>query len=57
MKKRRHVLAAALLVVPVMTLNAGTAAAVSKVTELQPVRALAGTCYIYYGGQWIAYPC
>jgi len=57
MRKLRQVIAAVLLVVPVMTLNAGSLAAVSKAPELQPTQTLAGTCYIYFGGRWIAFPC
>jgi hypothetical protein len=57
MKKLRQVLAAVLLTVPVMTLNAGPLAAVSKAPELQSTQSLAGTCYMYFGGRWIAFPC
>jgi len=57
MRKLRQVIAAVLLVVPVMTLNAGMLPAVSKAPELQPTQTLAGTCYIYFGGRWIAFPC
>jgi len=57
MKTLGMMLAAALLVAPVLTLNAGTLPARAAPTELQSTQSLAGTCYYYFGGRWYAYPC
>lgn len=55
MKKIRNLVAAALLVLPMMTLDASTLTNPNADTSIKPTRA--GTCWVYFGGYWFSYPC
>ena len=57
MRKLRTFLAAALLTIPVMTLNASSLSADAPGYGLSSAQSLTGTCWIYMGGRWWAYPC
>ena len=46
-----------LLLVPVLTLNAGPVQAEQGRPTLESVRAAAGYCWVYFGGHWILVPC
>lgn len=55
MKKIRNLVAAALIVLPALALDASTLTNPNSDSSIKPTRA--GTCYIYLGGVWFAYPC
>jgi hypothetical protein len=57
MKKLRNLLAAALLTLPVVALNASTVADAAKGAELNPTRPVAGCCYVLFMGRWYCMPC
>ena len=57
MKKLRTFLAAALLTIPMATLNAAVPSGVAKSAELAPTHSVTNTCYMYWMGRWIGYPC
>jgi hypothetical protein len=57
MKKLRNVLAAALLTIPVLALDASALPATATGSELNPTRSVAATCYVYFMGRWYSYPC
>jgi hypothetical protein len=57
MKALRSALVAALLVAPVLSLNAGTLSTRTAPPELQATHSLAGTCVFYYNGTPYYYPC
>ena len=57
MKKLRTFLAAALLTIPMATLNAAVPSGVAKSAELAPTHSVTNTCYMYFMGRWIGYPC
>ena len=57
MKKLRTVLAAALLTIPVLTLNAGSLTADVQADGIKPTHSVTGTCYVYFAGRWWVYPC
>ena len=54
MRKLRTLLAGVLLTIPMLTLNASSLSALDD--GISPP-SVAGTCYIYFGGRWYAYPC
>jgi hypothetical protein len=56
MKALRSIFVAALLVAPVLSLNAGAVPS-SAPRDLQSTQTLAGTCYFYWAGTWYAFPC
>jgi len=56
-KKLRNVIAAALLLLPVLALNAGTLSTAKAPAGLNPTQPVAGWCYIYQGGRWWMIPC
>lgn len=55
MKKIRTVIAAALLVLPLLTLEASTLTNPSAASSIKPTHA--NTCYFYYAGMYWPYPC
>jgi hypothetical protein len=55
MKKIRTLVAAALLVLPMMTLDASTLTSPNADTSIKPTRA--GTCWVNIGGHWFPYTC
>ncbi len=55
MKKIRNVIVAALLVLPLLTLEASTLTNPSAASSIKPTRA--DTCYFYYAGVYWPYPC
>jgi hypothetical protein len=57
MRKLRTVLAAALLTIPVMTLNASASSADASTYGVSSTQSLTGTCWVYMGGRWWAFPC
>jgi hypothetical protein len=57
MKKLRTVLAAALLTLPVLTLNASSLASDAQQSTIKPTHTVTGTCYVYFAGRWWAIPC
>ena len=57
MKRLLTVLAAALLTIPVLTLNASSLADSTKGSEIQSTHSVTNTCFVYYMGRWWAYPC
>lgn len=57
MRKLRTFLAAALLTIPMLTLNASGLTADVEVGGLESTQGLTGTCYYYMGGRWWAFPC
>ena len=56
MKKLRNVLAAVLLTIPVLTINAGTVTAATG-SELRPTHPVTACCYQYFMGRWYCFPC
>jgi hypothetical protein len=56
MKTLKNLLVAALITLPVVTLNAGTIADVVKGTEMRPL-SVANCCNILIGGKWYCLPC
>ena len=57
MKKLRNALAAALLIVPVLSVDANALVASPTTVEVKSQRNLTPTCYTYVNGRWIGYPC
>jgi len=57
MQKLRTFLAAALLTIPVATLNASALTTDVEAGGIQSTQSLTGWCYYYMGGRWWAYPC
>jgi hypothetical protein len=57
MKKLRNLLAAALLTIPVATLNASPLSVVADGTEMRSTLPVAGCCVVYYMGRWVCMPC
>ena len=57
MKALRNLIAAALLVAPVLSVNAGALPGRVAPPELQSTQSLAGTCVFYWNGYIIYYPC
>ncbi len=56
MTKLRSFLAG-LLLVPVLALNASPLRTDADGAGLEPTRPVAGWCWYYFQGRWIAYPC
>ncbi len=57
MTKLRTFLAAALLTIPVFSLNASSLPTAAQVDVTVSTPSVAGTCFVYMGGRWWAYPC
>jgi hypothetical protein len=57
MKKLIQTVAVALLVAPVLALNAANVTDRAAASVAPPSHTVAGTCYIYFAGRWIGYPC
>jgi len=57
MQQLRTFLAAVLLTIPVLTLNASTLTTEVEAGGIQSTQSLTGTCYYYMGGRWWYYPC
>ena len=57
MNKLRTFLAAALLTIPVFSLNASSLPMEAQVDVTVSTPSVAGTCFVYMGGRWWAYPC
>ena len=57
MKKVLTVLAAALLTIPVLSLNASSLVDSDKASEINATHSVTGTCWVYFAGRWWVYPC
>jgi hypothetical protein len=57
MTKLRTFLAAALLTIPVFSLSASSLTTDVRVDGIASTPSVTGTCYIFMGGRWWAYPC
>jgi Spy/CpxP family protein refolding chaperone len=57
MTKLRNLIAAALLTLTVVSLNASAAMTAPSRGGLNPAQPVTGICYIYMGGRWWAIPC
>jgi len=57
MTKFRTFLAAALLTIPVFSLSASSLTTDVQVDGIASTPSITGTCYIFMGGRWWAYPC
>jgi hypothetical protein len=57
MKKLQKVLIAALLTIPVLTLNASSLSDDANSAQLSPTHSVTGWCYIYMAGRWWQIPC
>ena len=57
MNKLRTILAAALLTMPVIALNASTVADEPTGIELSPVKQQSGCCWAIIMGRWYCIPC
>ena len=57
MTKLRTFIAAALLTLTVVSLNASAAMTAPSRGGVNPAQPVTGICYIYMGGRWWAIPC
>ena len=57
MKKLRNVLAAALLTIPVLALNASTLADYTDEVVVRPTPSVTACCWVYFMGRWMCIPC
>lgn len=57
MKKLRNVIAAALLIVPVLALNASTLSDAAEGVVVRSTPSVTACCYIFYMGRWWCIPC
>jgi hypothetical protein len=57
MNKLRTILAAALLTMPVVALNASTVVDVPTGAQLSPTQPVASCCWMLIGGRWYCVPC
>jgi hypothetical protein len=57
MNKLRTILAAALLSMPVIALNASTAVDEPTAIELRPLQQQGGCCWALIVGRWYCVPC
>lgn len=57
MKKLRNVLAAALLTIPVLALNAATLSDSTHGVVVQPTPSVTACCYVFYMGRYWCIPC
>ena len=57
MKRLLTVLAAALLTIPVLSLNATSLVDSDKGSAINATHGVTGTCFVYYMGRWWLIPC
>lgn len=57
MKKLRNVLIGALLVLPVLLLDASASAKENVAVGLSSTTSLTGTCWFFMNGRWYLLPC
>ena len=57
MKKLRNVVAAALLTIPVLALNANTLAERVDGVEMRPTHGVTACCWVYMAGRYWCMPC
>jgi hypothetical protein len=57
MKRLRVVLVSVLLTLPLLSLDASPSFDTGDAATLEQTHRLAGTCYMFWNGQWYPYPC